>query len=35
MEEYHYLISQPSNEFALWIGNVLGYDILSEKLSTV
>lgn len=35
IEEYHYLTPQPSNEFALWIGNTLGYDMLSEKLSTV
>lgn len=34
-EEYHYLVPQPSNEFALWVGNVLGYDALSEKLSTI
>ncbi len=35
IEEYHYLIPQPSNEFALWVGNILGYEALSEKLSTI
>lgn len=35
IEEYHYLIPQPSNEFALWVGNALGYENLSEKLSTI
>ncbi|GAB6182829.1 DUF5752 family protein [Thermodesulfovibrio hydrogeniphilus] len=35
IEEYHYLTPQPSNEFALWIGNALGYEDLSEKLSTI
>ncbi|WP_181405978.1 DUF5752 family protein [Thermodesulfovibrio sp. Kuro-1] len=35
IEEYHYLIPQPSNDFALWIGNILGYEALAEKLSTI
>ncbi|GAQ95535.1 mechanosensitive ion channel [Thermodesulfovibrio aggregans] len=35
IEEYHYLIPQPSNEFALWIGNALGFEALAEKLSTI
>ncbi|WP_353683737.1 DUF5752 family protein [Thermodesulfovibrio sp. 3907-1M] len=35
IEEYHYLTPQPSNEFALWIGNALGYDALAEKLSSM
>jgi len=35
IEEYHYLTPQPSNEFALWIGNVLGYETLAEKLSSI
>ncbi len=35
VEEYHYLIPQPSNEFALWVKNALGYETLSEKLSTI
>ncbi|GLI52459.1 DUF5752 family protein [Thermodesulfovibrio yellowstonii] len=35
IEEYHYLTPQPSNEFALWVGNALGYGSLSEKLSTI
>ncbi len=35
IEEYQYLVPQPSNEFALWIGNILGYEAVAEKLSTI
>src|SRR4030042_600608 len=34
-EEYQYLIPQPANEFALWVGDVFGDEILAEKLSNI
>ena len=35
IEEYQYLTPQPANEFALWVGDVLGDEILAEKLSNI
>jgi len=35
VEEYHYLTPQPANEFALWVGDVIGDEILAEKLSNI
>ncbi len=35
VEEYHYLTPQPANEFALWVGDALGDEILAEKLSNI
>lgn len=35
IEEYHYLTPQPANEFALWVGDVIGDEILAEKLSNI
>ncbi|MBI4691510.1 MAG: mechanosensitive ion channel [Nitrospirae bacterium] len=35
IEEYQYLIPQPANEFALWVGDVIGDEILAEKLSNI
>jgi small-conductance mechanosensitive channel len=34
-EEYQYLIPQPANEFALWVGDALGDEILAEKLANI
>ncbi len=35
IEEYQYLIPQPANEFALWVGDVIGDEVLAEKLSNI
>ncbi|PKL52135.1 MAG: hypothetical protein CVV37_02930 [Nitrospira bacterium HGW-Nitrospira-1] len=35
MEEYQYLTPQPANEFAVWVGDVIGDEILAEKLSNI
>lgn len=35
IEEYQYLTPQPANEFALWVGDVIGDEILAEKLSNI
>lgn len=35
IEEYQYLTPQPANEFALWIGDVIGDETLAEKLSNI
>jgi len=35
IEEYQYLIPQPANEFALWVGDVIGDEILAEKLANI
>ena len=35
IEEYQYLIPQPANEFAVWVGDVIGDEILAEKLSNI
>ncbi|NCO84110.1 MAG: mechanosensitive ion channel [Nitrospirae bacterium] len=35
IEEYQYLIPQPANEFALWVSDVIGDEILAEKLSNI
>jgi len=35
IEEYQYLIPQPVNEFALWVSDVIGDEILAEKLSNI
>ncbi|MBI4688550.1 MAG: mechanosensitive ion channel family protein [Nitrospirae bacterium] len=35
IEEYHYLTPQPANEFALWVSDVIGNEILAEKLSNI
>lgn len=34
-EEYQYLVPQPANEFALWVGDVIGDEVLAEKLSNI
>ncbi|MBT9537326.1 MAG: mechanosensitive ion channel family protein [Nitrospirae bacterium] len=35
IEEYQYLIPHPANEFALWVSDVIGDEILAEKLSNI
>ncbi|MGB9716744.1 MAG: DUF5752 family protein [Thermodesulfovibrionales bacterium] len=35
VEEYHYLSPQPANDFALWVGDALGDEILAEKLANI
>jgi len=35
IEEYQYLIPQPANEFALWVGDAIGDEVLAEKLSNI
>lgn len=35
VEEHQYLTPQPANEFALWVGDALGDEILAEKLANV
>ncbi|MEK6690612.1 MAG: DUF5752 family protein [Nitrospirota bacterium] len=35
IEEYQYLIPQPANEFALWVSDVIGDEVLAEKLSNI
>ncbi len=35
LEEHHYLTPEPSNDFALWVGDALGDEVLAEKLASV
>jgi len=35
LEEHHYLTPEPPNDFALWATDVLGDDILGERLASV
>jgi small-conductance mechanosensitive channel len=35
LEEHHYLIPEPSNDFAVWVNDVLGEEVLGEKLASV
>ncbi|MGQ9571028.1 MAG: DUF5752 family protein [Thermodesulfovibrionales bacterium] len=35
IEEHQYLTPQPANDFALWVGDALGDEILAEKLSNI
>lgn len=35
LEEYQYLTPEPANDFALWIGDALGDEILEEKLASI
>ncbi len=35
LEEHHYLSPEPPNDFAHWVGDVLGDDELGEKLAAV
>lgn len=35
LEEYQYLTPEPANDFALWVGDALGDEILGEKLASI
>lgn len=34
IEEYQFLTPEPTNDFALWVQDALGYDILAERLAS-
>lgn len=35
LEEHHYLTPEPSNDFAVWINDALGDEVLGERLASV
>jgi len=35
LEEHHYLVPEPSNDFAVWVNDLLGEEILGERLASV
>jgi small-conductance mechanosensitive channel len=35
VEEYQFLTPQPTNDFALWVQDALGYDTLAERLASI
>jgi preprotein translocase subunit YajC len=35
LEKHHYLTPEPSNDFAVWVSDALGNDVLGEKLASV
>jgi len=35
LEEHHYLIPEPSNDFAVWVNDALGEEVLGERLASV
>jgi len=35
LEEHHYLTPEPANDFAVWANDVLGDEILGEKLASI
>ncbi len=35
LEEHHFLTPEPANDFALWVGDELGCEILGEKLASI
>jgi len=35
MEQHHYLAPEPSNDFAIWVGDALGDEVLGERLASV
>ena len=35
LEEHHYLTPEPANDFAVWVNDVLGEEILGEKLASI
>src|SRR3989304_3413676 len=35
LEEHHYLTPEPANDFALWVSDALGDEVLGERLSAV
>jgi small-conductance mechanosensitive channel len=35
LEQHHYLTPEPSNDFAVWVSDALGDEVLSERLASV
>lgn len=35
LEEHHYLIPEPSNDFAIWVKDILGEEVLGERLESI
>jgi len=35
LEEHHYLTPEPANDFALWVSDALGNDVLGERLASI
>jgi len=35
LEQYHFLTPEPSNDFALWVRDALGYEELGERLASI
>lgn len=35
VEEHHYLTPEPANDFALWVSDALGEEVLGERLASV
>ena len=35
LEEHHYLIPEPSSDFAVWVNDILGEEVLGERLASV
>jgi hypothetical protein len=35
LEEHHYLTPEPANDFAVWVSDALGDDVLGEKIANV
>jgi small-conductance mechanosensitive channel len=35
LEEHHYLTPEPSNDFAVWVSDALGEEVLGERLTSV
>jgi len=35
LEEHHYLTPEPANDFALWVGDEIGDEVLQEKLASI
>ncbi len=35
VEEYQFLTPEPTNDFALWVRDALGYDVLAERLASI
>ena len=35
LEEHHYLTPEPSNDFAVWISDTLGDEVLGERLASI
>jgi len=35
LEEYHQLSAEPSNDFAVWVGDALGEEVLGERLAAI